>query len=173
MGLSKYCWWVYKWCIVSTQKYRKLSLMACSPQNLIFSNPALSQPESSAISSKVTSWLSSPHVWERMAYGGIASSAVALRSRMMLSSRSHSFLCFASTRTLKGATCFYLTSLQEREREGMILRRIYGNKLFGKVDGSLEAGLFWSSLLLVRLNSLLERANELAINSLSSSKSTK
>src|SRR6266516_1418808 len=60
---------------LSTQKYRKPSLAVCSPQNLIFSYPALPWPEPSTISSKVTSWLSSPHVCERMAYRGIALSS--------------------------------------------------------------------------------------------------
>jgi hypothetical protein len=103
-----------------------------------------------------------------MAYNTSGWTVVALRSRVIPNSRSRSTPCFAGTIALKSATCTCLTSLQGRGKEGTTSRRIHRNRLFGKVNGLLEAGLFKSCLLLDRLNSLLERTSDLVISSLSS-----
>lgn len=64
---------------LSTQKYCKPSLAACSPQNCILPYPAFPWPKPWTISLKVTSWSSSSHRCERIAYRGVALSGNRVR----------------------------------------------------------------------------------------------
>ena len=71
----------------------------------------------------------------------------------------HSTLCSAGTNGLISVMCTYLMSPLRRGKAEKRLCRRHGKRIFGRVNGSLEARYFKSCLLHVLWNSSVERSH--------------